>query len=61
MSGREYLWHWGDNGSFKNFVLAHLPSESAVIVFTNAAYGMRLAEGIVNEVSSSEQLAFDWL
>jgi CubicO group peptidase (beta-lactamase class C family) len=61
MSGREYLWHWGDNGSFKNFVLAHLPSQSAVIVFTNAAQGMRLAEGIVNEVSSSAHLAFDWL
>jgi CubicO group peptidase (beta-lactamase class C family) len=61
MSGREYLWHWGDNGSFKNFVLAHLPSQSAIIVFTNAAQGMRLAEGIVNEVSSSEHLAFDWL
>jgi CubicO group peptidase (beta-lactamase class C family) len=61
MSGTEYLWHWGDNGTFKNFVLAHLPSRSAVIVFTNAAQGMRLAEGIVNEVSSSEHLAFDWL
>ena len=61
MSGSEYLWHWGDNGTFKNFVLAHLPSRSAVIVFTNAAQGMRLAEGIVNEVSSSEHLAFDWL
>lgn len=61
MSGSEYLWHWGDNGTFKNFVLAHLPSRSAVIVFTNAAQGMRLAEAIVNEASSSEHLAFDWL
>ena len=61
MSGSEYLWHWGDNGTFKNFVLAHLPSRSAIIVFTNAAQGMRLAEGIVNEASSSEHLAFDWL
>jgi CubicO group peptidase (beta-lactamase class C family) len=61
MNGREYLWHWGDNGTFKNFVLAHLPSRSAVIVFTNGAQGMRLAEAIVNEASSSEHLAFDWL
>ena len=51
MSGQEYIWHWGDNGTFKNFVLAHLPSRSAVVVFTNAAQGMRLAEGIVNEAS----------
>ncbi len=61
MSGREYLWHWGDNGSFKNFVLAHRPSRSAIVVFTNGAQGMRLAEGIVNAASSSEHLAFDWL
>jgi hypothetical protein len=61
MAGREYLWHWGDNGTIKNFVLAHLPSRSAVVVFTNAAQGMRLAEGIVNAASGSEHLAFDWL
>ena len=60
-SGREYLWHWGDNGTIKNFVLAHVPSRSAVVVFTNAAQGMRLAEAIVNEASGSEHLAFDWL
>jgi CubicO group peptidase (beta-lactamase class C family) len=61
MSGREYLWHWGDNGTIKNFVLAHVPSRSAVVVFTNAAQGMRLAEGIVNAASDSEHLAFDWI
>jgi CubicO group peptidase (beta-lactamase class C family) len=61
MAGREYLWHWGDNGTFKNFVLAHLPSRSAVVVFTNAAQGMRLAEAIVNAASGSEHLAFDWV
>ena len=59
MSGREYIWHWGDNGTIKNFVLAHPPSRSAVVVFTNAAQGMRLAEGIVNEASGSDHLAFD--
>ncbi len=61
MSGREYIWHWGDNGTIKNFVLAHPPSRSAVVVFTNAAQGMRLAEGIVNEASGSDHLAFDWI
>jgi CubicO group peptidase (beta-lactamase class C family) len=61
MSGRQYIWHWGDNGTIKNFVLAHLPSRSAVVVFTNGAQGMRLAEGIVSAASSSEHLAFDWI
>ena len=55
------FWHWGDNGTIKNFVLAHLPSRSAVVVFTNAAQGMRLAEAVVNAASGSEHLAFDWI
>ena len=55
------IWHWGDNGTIKNFVLAHPPSRSAVVVFTNAAQGMRLAEALVREASSSEHLAFDWI
>ena len=37
------------------------PSRSAVVVFTNAAQGMRLAEAIVNAASGSEHLAFDWI
>jgi CubicO group peptidase (beta-lactamase class C family) len=59
--GREYLWHWGDNGSFKNFVLAHLPSRSALVVFTNNVQGMRVAEAIVAAASGHEHVAFDWL
>jgi len=60
-SGREYLWHWGDNGNFKNFVLVHLPSRSAVVVFTNGNNGMRVAEEVVSGASGHEHFAFDWL
>jgi CubicO group peptidase (beta-lactamase class C family) len=59
--GRDYAWHWGDNGNFKNFLLAHLPSRSAVVVFTNGNNGMRVAEAIVAASSDHEHLAFDWL
>jgi CubicO group peptidase (beta-lactamase class C family) len=59
--GRDYLWHWGDNGNFKNFVLAHVPSRTAVIVFTNGNNGMRVAEAVVEAASGHEHPAFDWL
>ena len=59
--GREYIWHWGDNGNYKNFVLAHLPSRSAIIVFTNGNNGMRINEAVVAAASGHEHLAFDWL
>jgi hypothetical protein len=60
-AGRDYLWHWGDNGNFKNFVLAHLPSRSAVVVFTNGNNGLRVAEAVVAAASGHEHVAFDWL
>ena len=59
--GRDYLWHWGDNGTYKNFVLAHPASRSAVIVFTNGSNGMRIAEHFVVAASGLEHPAFDWL
>jgi len=59
--GRDYIWHWGDNGNYKNFVLAHLPSRSAVVVFTNGNNGMRINEAAVAAASGHEHFAFDWL
>ena len=59
--GRNYVWHWGDNGNYKNFVLAHLPSRSAVVVFTNGNNGMRISEAVVAAASGHGHFAFDWL
>ena len=60
-SGRDYIWHWGDNGSYKNFVLAHLASRSAVVVFTNGSNGLRVAEAIIGAASGHRHFAFDWV
>ena len=59
--GREHVWHWGDNGSFKNFVLAHRPSRSAVVAFTNGSSGLRLCERLVAAATGHDHPAFDWL
>ena len=29
------LWHWGDNGVFKGFVMADPKSKSGVVLFAN--------------------------
>lgn len=59
--GRDYVWHWGDNGSFKNFVLAHPPSRSAIVVFTNGSNGLRVCEHLVASATGHAHPAFDWL
>lgn len=57
----DYVWHWGDNGAFKNFVLAHRPSRSAIAAFTNGSGGLRVCEHLVVAATGHAHPAFDWL
>ena len=60
-ANRKYLWHWGDNGNWKNFLLVHPDSRSAIVIFTNGAGGMRIAERVITSASGHEHSAFVWL
>ena len=57
----DYLWQWGDNGSWKNFALAHPASGSAIVVFTNGSHGLNLARCIVSAATGFDHSAFLWL
>jgi CubicO group peptidase (beta-lactamase class C family) len=59
--GSDVLWHWGDNGSFKAFVMAEPKSKSGVVMFANSENGLELARPLVNEAMGEESLAFGWL
>lgn len=60
-SDQRFLWHWGDNGGiWKNFVLAHPPSQSAIVVFSNGTYGMHVVERIVGAATQRDLAAFLW-
>ena len=37
MHSGTYLWHWGDNGIFKAYVVADIQRRSAVVLFDNRA------------------------
>lgn len=56
-----YLWHWGDNGSFKAFVMLEPKTKSAVVLFANSTHGLDLAQAIINEAMATTSPAFDWL
>ncbi len=47
---RRLIWHWGDNGNFKAFMMGDTASGSGVVVFTNASNGHKLWQRIVAEV-----------
>jgi len=56
-----YLWQWGDNGGWKNFVLVHPASASAIVVFTNEDTGMRVTERVIQAATRRDQPAFLWV
>lgn len=57
----DVLWHWGDNGSFKAFVMADPKTKSGVVMFANSENGLEVAKPVVDEVMSRGSLAFEWL
>ena len=55
------LWHWGDNGAFKCFVVANPARKSAVVMFTNSENGLAIAPAVFREATGSATLAFTWV
>jgi CubicO group peptidase (beta-lactamase class C family) len=59
--GTDALWHWGDNGSFKGFVMADPKTKSGVVMFANSENGLEVAKPVVDEAMGRGSLAFEWL
>src|SRR5580704_15753564 len=59
--GTDALWHWGDNGSFKAFVMADPKTKSGMVMFANSEKGLEVAKPVVDEVMGRGSLAFEWL
>jgi CubicO group peptidase (beta-lactamase class C family) len=60
-TGSGVLWHWGDNGNWKNFVLIQPRDKAALLVFTNGSHGMNVAERLVAAATGDDHVAFQWL
>jgi CubicO group peptidase (beta-lactamase class C family) len=59
--GRQFLWQWGDNSGYKNFVMIDPVAESGVFVFTNGDSGQRVCERVVTEATAMKHPALSWL
>lgn len=56
----EAIWHWGDNGAFKAFVLASIKDKSGMVVFTNSTTGQSITRPLVEEIMGAPQPVFAW-
>lgn len=61
VDGQRYLWQWGDNGGWKNFMLAHPPSRTAIAVFSNGNNGERVNERILRAATGIDHPVFLWV
>jgi len=59
--GPRCLWQWGDNGGWKNIVMVHPESRSAIAVFTNGDHGMRIVERVARAATDREHALFLWI
>jgi len=57
----ESLWHWGDNGAFKCFMLAYPKQRSGLVLFTNGENGLSIASEVVQFALGGELPAFQWI
>ncbi|HZO56174.1 MAG TPA: serine hydrolase domain-containing protein [Bryobacteraceae bacterium] len=56
-AGHTYLWQWGDNPGFKNFVLAEPATGDAIFVFTNGDSGAKLYDRVVTHATGHDHPA----
>lgn len=47
--GGMLLWHWGDNGGYKDFVIADPAGRRARVIFTNGSGGLKVAERLLRD------------
>lgn len=59
--GSSSLWHWGDNGVFKAFIMADPKSKSGVVMFANSENGLEIAKRVIGQAMGTDSLAFAWL
>ncbi|HEY2038068.1 MAG TPA: serine hydrolase, partial [Edaphobacter sp.] len=57
----KYLWHWGDNPSFKAFVSVDLKRHRAVVFFTNSQNGLSIAPALTHDALGGDHPSFHWI
>jgi tetratricopeptide (TPR) repeat protein len=57
----ESLWHWGDNGRFKCYVVAYPKQKIGVVLFADGENGLAIAGDLVREAIGGEQPALRWI
>lgn len=57
----EAFWHWGDNGTFKCFVIGFPLYKTGLVYFTNSSNGLGIAPVLLSQVFGARFPALEWI
>lgn len=55
------LWHWGDNGAFKAYMVVYPETRSGLVMFANSENGLDIVDEIAKTALGSGQPAIRWV
>lgn len=55
------LWHWGDNGAFKAYMVIYPRQRSGLVLFANSENGLHIADSVATIALGSSQPALAWV
>jgi CubicO group peptidase (beta-lactamase class C family) len=55
------LFHWGDNGAWRCYVVVYPERQTGVVYFTNSVQGLSIVRAVVSQVVEDEHWAVDWI
>jgi tetratricopeptide (TPR) repeat protein len=55
------VWHWGDNGPVKAFVIASPVEKSGLVAFLNSQNGLSMVPALIRDARGRPSAALSWL
>lgn len=57
----ESLWHWGDNGAFKCYMLAYPKQKTGLVFFADSENGLAIVSEVIRIAIGGDQPALQWI
>ena len=60
-SAGDAIWHWGDNGNYRAFVVGYPQEKDGIVILTNGRKGQVVINHVLRNIIGGEYPGLDWL